>query len=83
MVKPGGIVVFATCSLLPLEGEARIDAALSSGLGLAREPVTPELIGGDLGVLINRRGELRTLPCHLTDQGGMDGFFAARLRRMA
>lgn len=82
MVKPGGLIVFATCSLQPLEGEARIDAALAAGLGLAREPITPALISAP-GTLINGRGELRTLPCHLADHGGMDGFFAARLRRIA
>ena len=27
-------------------------------------------------------GDLRTLPCHLSDKGGMDGFYAARLRRL-
>jgi 16S rRNA (cytosine967-C5)-methyltransferase len=32
--------------------------------------------------LITPDGDLRTLPCHLAEQGGMDGFYAARLRRM-
>jgi len=81
MVKPGGTIVFATCSLLPEEGEQRIDAALARNPDLALEPVTPEAIGGMAG-LITARGMLRTLPCHLADQGGMDGFFAARLLRL-
>jgi 16S rRNA (cytosine967-C5)-methyltransferase len=42
-------------------------------------PVDPEEIGG-LSELINEAGCLRTLPCHLLDQGGVDGFFAMRLR---
>jgi 16S rRNA (cytosine967-C5)-methyltransferase len=32
--------------------------------------------------LIGPDGDLRTLPCHLAEQGGMDGFYAARLRRL-
>jgi len=31
--------------------------------------------------IVTADGFLRTLPCHLAEQGGMDGFFAARLRR--
>lgn len=80
MVRPGGLLVFATCSLLPAEGEERIDAALARLASFARLPITPDQVGG-LGMLINTRGELRTLPCHLADVGGMDGFFAACLRR--
>ncbi len=79
-LKPGGLLVFATCSLLPLEGEARIDAALSRPLGLVRDPIAPAELGA-LGFAVTPRGELRTLPCHLAKLGGMDGFFAARLRR--
>lgn len=81
-LKPGGVLVFATCSLLPLEGEARIDAALGGGLGLERVPIEPTELGG-LSFAVTPRGELRTLPCHLSEQGGVDGFFAARLRRQA
>jgi 16S rRNA (cytosine967-C5)-methyltransferase len=32
--------------------------------------------------LIDGAGDLRTLPCHLSDEGGMDGFYAARLIRV-
>ncbi|MGD9537684.1 MAG: RsmB/NOP family class I SAM-dependent RNA methyltransferase [Alphaproteobacteria bacterium] len=79
-LKPGGVLVFATCSLLPLEGEARIEAALAKPLGLAREPIQASELSG-LPEAVTPRGALRTLPCHLAAQGGMDGFFAARLRR--
>jgi 16S rRNA (cytosine967-C5)-methyltransferase len=30
---------------------------------------------------ITADGDLRTLPCHLAEKGGMDGFYAARLRK--
>ena len=81
-LKPGGRLVFATCSLLPLEGEARIDAALAGPLGLARDPIT-SVESSDFSFAVTPRGEFRTLPSHWADQGGLDGFFAARLRRQA
>jgi 16S rRNA (cytosine967-C5)-methyltransferase len=44
-------------------------------------PLTPDELPG-LEMCISAEGDLRTLPCHLIDQGGMDGFYAARLRRI-
>lgn len=76
-LKPGGTLVFATCSLLPEEGEKRIDAALERHPGLQRVKITPEEVGG-LPV-ISPDGDLRCLPSLLPEQGGMDGFFASRL----
>jgi 16S rRNA (cytosine967-C5)-methyltransferase len=82
MVKPGGLVIYCTCSLQPAEGEDQIAAALAAGLPFERVPVTAAEIG-NLAEAITPQGDLRTLPCHLSAQGGMDGFFAARLRRLA
>ena len=77
MLAPGGILVFCTCSLLPEEGERRIEALLASGAPVHRAPVaSAELFG--LEELITGNGDMRTLP-HF--QGGMDGFFACRLVR--
>lgn len=81
MLAPGGILVFCTCSLQPEEGAERIEAFLAKGAPFARVPVRAEEIGGLAG-LITPPGELRTLPYHLREQGGMDGFYAARLRRV-
>jgi 16S rRNA (cytosine967-C5)-methyltransferase len=80
MIQPGGRIVFATCSLEPEEGEAQIATFLSAQPQFVREPIGAAHIGG-LAELITSTGDLRTLPCHLADQGGMDGFYAARLRR--
>ena len=74
-LKPGGTLVFSTCSLLPVEGEERAAAALQRHERLERVPVTPEEVGG-LKV-INRDGDLR---CHPGKAPGMDGFFASRLK---
>lgn len=83
LVKPGGTLVYATCSLEPEECEARIDAILGENLPVRRMPVEAGEIGG-LSPCITAKGDLRTLPCYSpdgTDNGGMDGFFAARLVR--
>lgn len=80
MVKPGGLVVYCTCSLQPEEGANRIDAALRDGVPAERVPIDASLVAGQAD-FIAAAGDLRTLPCHLGELGGMDGFFAARLRR--
>ncbi len=78
MVRPGGLIVYATCSLQPEEGPDVIEAFLKETTNWRREPVVPGEVG-DIAELISSNGDLRTLPCHLPDNGGMDGFFAARL----
>jgi len=80
MVKPGGHVVFCTCSLEVAEGPARIGALLARDPRVERKPVTPAEVGG-LGELITPAGDLRTRPDHLADRGGLDGFYACRLVR--
>jgi 16S rRNA (cytosine967-C5)-methyltransferase len=80
MVEPGGILVFAVCSLEREEGEEQIAAFLANHPEFARVPVTADELFGH-GEWITPDGDLRTLPCHLADKGGMDGFYAARLKR--
>src|SRR4051794_8822583 len=81
MVAPNGLLVFAVCSLEPEEGPEQIEAFLGRNSGFQREPVDSSEIFG-MADLIGE-GDLRTLPCQLAEQGGMDGFYAARLRRSA
>lgn len=78
MLVPGGRLVYCVCSLQPQEGPARM--ATAAALPLTPEPVAADEIGG-LAEAITPEGWLRTLPCHLGERGGMDGFFAARFRR--
>ncbi len=80
MVKRGGSLVYAVCSLQPEEGPARIARLLAAGAPAARAPVEPAEVQG-LSDLVTAEGDLRTLPCHLAGEGGMDGFYACRLRR--
>jgi 16S rRNA (cytosine967-C5)-methyltransferase len=80
MVAPGGLLVFAVCSLEPEEGPIQAEAFLARNRQFARVPLTPDAVFG-LRELISGDGDLRTLPCHLGREGGMDGFYAARFRR--
>ncbi len=82
MLRPGGRLIYAVCSLEREEGEGAIARALAAGLGLAPAPFTAE----ELATLPQARtaeGFLRTTPALWDDRGGMDGFFAARLIRTA
>ncbi len=78
-VRPSGSLVYAVCSLEPEEGEQRIDAFLTDRPDFRIEPA-PALIDG---VTAHPRGWLRILPTMLEGKGGLDGFFAAHLVRMA
>jgi len=78
--RPGGLIVYAVCSLQPEEGPQRIAALIAAGAPVARVPLGPEEIDGQ-AELLDAAGDLRTLPCHWPGQGGLDGFYACRLRR--
>ena len=77
-LKPGGRLVFCTCSLLPEEGEAQLAAALARHPGLS--VVRPDLAGIEPG-WITPEGGLRLRPDYWADRGGMDGFFMVCLQR--
>jgi 16S rRNA (cytosine967-C5)-methyltransferase len=85
-VKPGGRVVFSNCSLDPLEGEALLANFLAETPGVAADPILPGEFP-DLDPFIDAQGSLRTIPADMAlgdpAISGMDGFFAARLRRTA
>ncbi|MEX2616357.1 MAG: 16S rRNA (cytosine(967)-C(5))-methyltransferase RsmB [Alphaproteobacteria bacterium] len=81
MLRPGGVLVYATCSLQPEEGPLRIEKLLAGGAPLERNPVTESEIPS-LESAITAAGEVRTLPSHWAARGGIDGFFIARLRRI-
>lgn len=83
-VKPGGLIVFSNCSLDPLEGETLVAAFLEAEHGVVAEPIQPGEIGG-ADPFLTAQGTLRTTPADMTldslGLSGMDGFFAARMRR--
>jgi 16S rRNA (cytosine967-C5)-methyltransferase len=81
-LRPGGTLVYCTCSLEPEEGEQAISALLASEPAMRRVPIEACEVAG-LSEILTTEGDLRTLPCHLPHQdprlGGLDGFYAARL----
>lgn len=81
LVEPGGTLVFAVCSLEREEGEEQIAAFLANHPEFTRAPLTADDVFGH-SEWIMPDGDLRTLPCHLGDKGGMDGFYTARLKRI-
>lgn len=81
-VRPGGVLVYSTCSLEPEEGERQVLRWLDRNSGFAVLPVNPDALGVE-GQSVTTDGFLRVLPCHFGSHGGMDGFFAARLHRLA
>jgi 16S rRNA (cytosine967-C5)-methyltransferase len=78
MVKPGGVILYATCSLQPEEGPSIIEEFIGSGAAVSRHPICASELAG-MEEFLTSDGDLRTLPCFLAEHGGMDGFFAARL----
>lgn len=78
LVRPGGRVVFATCSLQPEEGEGHLAAA--AALGLVPDAVRTDEVPGLEGA-VTAAGTLRTRPDLWGERGGMDGFFVGRWRR--
>ena len=80
LLKPGGRLLYCTCSLLPDEGECQIEAALARHEGLRVMPGAFDLPG----VAPDWRsdeGGLRLRPDYWAERGGMDGFYMACLTR--
>ena len=80
LLKPGGTLVYAVCSLQDDEGPARLDALLARDKRLARVPVQPTELPG-LEAAITKDGDVRTLPSMWSERGGLDGFFIGRVIR--
>lgn len=80
LLRPGGRLVFCTCSLLPVEGEFQITAALKRHAGLRVIPADAQALGGD-AAWQSPEGGLRLRPDVWSDVGGIDGFYMATLTR--
>ncbi len=72
-LKPGGVMVYATCTLEPEENWSLIDAQISKLPDAEIEPIRDE----NLKAYIDERGALATLPW----RDGMDGMFAVKIRK--
>jgi 16S rRNA (cytosine967-C5)-methyltransferase len=84
LIRPGGILVYCTCSLEPEEGEQVIAELFARDASVRRLPIMASELSGR-AEFITKQGDLRTLPCHFPDSdprfAGIDGFYAARLEK--
>lgn len=80
-LRPGGVLVYAVCSLEQAEGEAQVERLPTVASGLALLPATAAELPP--GLAPDAAGRVRTLPGQLAAAGGLDGFFVARFRRTA
>ena len=78
LVKPGGRLLFCTCSLLPDEGEVQVDEALERHGDMRADSTALAVPGVDPG-WITAEGGLRLRPDYWPELGGMDGFYIACL----
>ena len=78
LLRPGGTLVYCTCSLEPEEGEQAIASLLAAESTMRRVPIEAGEVSG-LAEIVTAEGDLRTLPCHLPHDdprlGGLDGFY--------
>lgn len=82
LVKPGGKLLFCTCSLLPDEGECQVEEALDMFPDMSVDRDALNVPGVD-AAWITSEGGLRLRPDYWPDRGGMDGFYMACLRKAA
>lgn len=82
----GGIILYAVCSLSKKEGEKQILEFVSSHPEFKINPIKAETIAGqrknEINELITNEGFIRCLPCYFEQDGGLDGFFVAQLKKV-
>jgi 16S rRNA (cytosine967-C5)-methyltransferase len=85
LTRPGGTLVYCTCSLEPEEGEDIVNGLLAQDASMRRVPISAADVFGHIE-FVTKQGDLRTLPNYLPDDdsrfAGLDGFYAARLLKL-
>ncbi|CBI76989.1 SUN-family protein [Bartonella clarridgeiae 73] len=91
LLKKNGRIIFSNCSLAREEGEDLVEKILSTRHDIVLEPILAEEMGA-MAHLLSIKGFLRTIPSDFCDENfnteeklflGMDGFFAARFRKVS
>jgi 16S rRNA (cytosine967-C5)-methyltransferase len=84
LVRPGGRLIYSTCSLEPEEGEQQVETFLSGRPDFHRLPIVAADLGADAD-WIGTAGDMRTHMFHMQqatpELSGLDGFYVARLHR--
>jgi len=78
MLRPGGQLLYVVCSLQPEEGPDQISALLARRGDVRRQAIAPEEVH-QRAEFLTPEGDFRSLPNHLAEKGGLDGFYACRL----
>ncbi len=81
MLPVGSTMVYCVCSIEDSEGKGQIAQFLERTKQAERTAITKDELGG-LDELITPDGDLLCLPSIMADKGGMDGFYAARIRKL-
>ncbi len=79
-LKNGGTLVYCVCSLTKTEGEGQIAAFLKQNPEFRIKPLDA-FVPAEISEILTPEGYIRTLPCHLREFGGTDGFFIACLKK--
>jgi len=77
----GGILIYCTCSLESDEGVDQIDGFLAGEKAAKRQPISANEVG-NTEEIITEKGDILCLPMFLKEEGGMDGFYVARIIRV-
>lgn len=81
ILPEGGSLVYCVCSLEEAEGIAQIEAFLAAEKSAKRVPIKRDEVG-NVAEILTAKGDLLCLPSIIADEGGMDGFYAARLTKV-
>jgi 16S rRNA (cytosine967-C5)-methyltransferase len=81
LVRPGGRLVYCTCSLLPDEGEVQIEDALDMFPDMQIDKAAVAAMAGVDAKWVTAEGGLRLRPDYWSEQGGLDGFYMALLHK--
>ncbi|EEE36517.1 Fmu (Sun) [Rhodobacteraceae bacterium KLH11] len=82
LLKPGGRLVYCTCSLLPDEGEVQVEEALAQHPDMQINRAALDIAGVERD-WVTQEGGLRLRPDYWSGKGGMDGFYIACLNKSA
>lgn len=80
-LKVGGRLVYCVCSLSKIEGEMQIDKFLKENNNFQAISLA-DFVPQEISEILTPDGYIRTLPQHLANYGGVDGFFIAQLQKM-
>lgn len=80
MLEIGGTLIYCTCSLQKDEGENQVQRFLVANRNFRRVAINASEVGGIIGCLTSD-GDVRLLPQHAAEIGGMDGFYIARIQK--